>query len=420
MQFIQFILDLGPTVMMPIIVTLLGLLFRQKFSQSFRAGLTIGIGFAGINLVIGLLVSNLAPATKAMVDKWGLALDVIDVGWPISAAISFGTSIVPAVFGICIVINFIMLAMNWTKTMDVDLWNYWHFIFAGALVQYLTGSVMLGLVAAGLSFIIILKFADLSAPLVQEFFGLPGISLPHTETVSWAPVGIIINKGLDKIPGINKIQLDTDSIQRKFGLFGEPMIMGIILGAGIGALAGYDARGIIQLGVSMSAVMFIMPRMVRILMEGLMPLSESAREFLQKKFPGKEVYIGLDAALAIGHPSVIATGLVMIPITLVLAAILPGNRLLPFTDLAIVPIFMIWAVLPSKGNVFRGIITGTIFMTAMLYIATDIAGVSTIMGHAAGFDFPEGATTISSIDGGAHLVPYIIYKIVQIFTGAGV
>ncbi|GAA0181538.1 PTS galactitol transporter subunit IIC [Clostridium sediminicola] len=420
MQFIQFILDLGPTVMMPIIVTLLGLLFRQKFSQSFRAGLTIGIGFAGINLVIGLLVSNLAPATKAMVDKWGLALDVIDVGWPISAAISFGTSIVPAVFGICIVINFIMLAMNWTKTMDVDLWNYWHFIFAGALVQYLTGSVMLGLAAAGLSFIIILKFADLSAPLVQEFFGLPGVSLPHTETVSWAPVGIIINKVLDKIPGINKIQLDTDSIQRKFGLFGEPMIMGILLGAGIGALAGYDAKGIIQLGVSMSAVMFIMPRMVRILMEGLMPLSESAREFLQKKFPGKEIYIGLDAALAIGHPSVIATGLVMIPITLVLAAILPGNRLLPFTDLAIVPIFMIWAVLPSKGNVFRGIITGTIFMIAMLYIATDIAGVSTIMGQAAGFDFPEGATTISSIDGGAHLVPYIIYKIVQIFTGAGV
>ncbi len=420
MQFIQFILDLGPTVMMPIIVTLLGLLFRQKFSKAFRAGLTIGIGFAGINLVIGLLVSNLAPATTAMVSRWGLSLDVIDVGWPIAAAISFGTSIVPAVFGICIAINFFMLALNWTKTMNVDLWNYWHFIFAGALVQYLTNSVALGLAAAALSFIIIIKFADFSAPLVQNFFELPGVSLPHTETVSWAPLGIAINKLLDKIPGINKIQLDTDTIQKRFGLLGEPMLMGIILGGCIGALAGYDAQGIIQLGVSMSAVMFIMPRMVRILMEGLMPLSESAREFLQKKFPGKEVYVGLDAAVAVGHPAVIATGLVMIPITLFLAAVLPGNRLLPFTDLAVLPFFMIWAVVPSKGNVFRGIIIGTIFMTAILYIATDIAEVSTIMAHAVKFDFPEGATTISSIDGGAHLVPYLIYKIVQFFTGAGV
>jgi len=147
--------------------------------------------------------------------------------------------------------------------------------------------------------------------------------------------------------------------------------------------------------------------------KGLIPLSESARDFIAKKFPGKEVYIGLDAAIAIGHPAVISTGLVMIPITLLLAAILPGNRLLPFTDLAILPFFMIWAVAPSKGNVFRGIITGTIFMIGILYIGTAIAGVSTVMAKSVGFAFPEGTAEISSLDGGAHLVPYIIYKIIE-------
>ncbi len=413
MRVIQFILDLGPTVMMPIIITLLGLLFRQKFTKAFRAGLTIGIGFAGINLVIGLLVSNLSPATQAMVKNWGLSLDVMDVGWPISAAISFGTTIVPAVFIIGFVINIIMLAMNWTKTMNVDLWNYWHFIFTGALVMFATDSLVLGLVAAALTIIIVLKLADWTAPLVQDFFGLEGVSLPHTETVSWAPVGILVNKVLDKIPGINKIELDTDMIQKRFGILGEPMLMGLFLGAVIGGVASYDLKGIIQLGVSMSAVMFLMPRMVRILMEGLIPLSESARDFISKRFPGKEVYIGLDAAIAIGHPAVISTGLVMIPITLLLAAILPGNRLLPFTDLAILPFFMIWAVAPSKGNVFRGIITGTIFMIGILYIGTAIAGVSTVMAQSVGFAFPEGTAEISSLDGGAHLVPYIIYKIIE-------
>lgn len=47
------------------------------------------------------------------------------------------------------------------------------------------------------------------------------------------------------------------------------MMMGIILGIILGALAGYDVAGIFNVGISMGAVMLLMPRMVRILMEGL-------------------------------------------------------------------------------------------------------------------------------------------------------
>ncbi|MBA5851602.1 PTS galactitol transporter subunit IIC [Clostridium sp. cel8] len=414
MEVLKFILDLGPTAMMPVIITILGLIFRQKLSKAFRAGLTIGIGFAGINLVIGLLTSNLSPATQAMVKNWGLHLNVMDVGWSISAAISFGTPIVPAVFLIGFLINIVMLAFNWTKTMDVDLWNYWHFIFTGALVMYLTNSLVLGLISAALTIIIILKLADFTAPYVQDFFEMPGISLPHTETVSWALVGFGINKILDKIPGLNKVKIDEETIQKRFGIFGEPMVMGLILGAGIGALAEYDLKNIILLGVNMAAVMFILPRMVKILMEGLLPLSESARNFMAKKFPGKEVYIGLDCAVVVGNPTVIATALIMTPITLLIAAILPGNRILPFTDLAMLPFFVVWAVVPSKGNILKSIITSIVFVIGILYIATDIAHVSTIMAKSVNFQFPAGTAEISSLDGGAHLVPYIIYKAVQL------
>lgn len=415
MTLINFILDLGASVMMPIIITILGLIFKQKFSKAFRSGLTVGIGFVAIFMIVGMLVSNLSPATQAMVENWGLTLDVMDVGWPISASISFGTTIVPAVFAVCFLLNIIMLSFNWTKTMNVDIWNYWHFIFTGALVMYLTDSIALGLFASAICFVIILKLADLTAPYVSDFFGMPGVSLPHTETVSWAPLGILIDKLIDKIPVINKIQIYPEGIQKKFGIFGEPIMMGLILGGGIGALAGYDAKGIISLGVNMAAVMFLMPRMVRILMEGLMPLSESAREYIGKKFPGKEVYIGLDAAVAIGHPSVIATGLILIPITIVLAFILPGNRVLPFTDLGLIPILMVWAVAPSKGNVFRGVLTGIVFMSMILLIATDLAEITTLMAIDVQFPIPEGATLISSLDEGAHLVPYIIYKIFSLF-----
>jgi PTS system galactitol-specific IIC component len=414
-QIIKFILDLGPTVMMPIIIMLLGLLFRQGFPKAFRSGLTIGIGFAGIFLVIGMLTSNLSPATQAMVTNWGLHLDVMDVGWPIAAAISFGTPIVPAVFALGLFINVIMLAMNWTKTMDIDLWNYWHFIYAGALVMYLTNSAIMGIIASGITIIIILKLADWTQPYLVKVFDMPGISLPHTESVSWAPVGIFLNSLIDKIPGINKIDINPVKIQERFGVFGEPMLIGLVLGAFIGSLAGYDIKGIVQLSVNMAAVLFLMPRMVRILMEGLLPLSESGREYLNKRFPGKEVFIGLDAAVVIGHPSVMAVCLLMIPITLLLAAVLPGNRILPFTDLAGLPFCLLWAVAPTKGNVFRGLIISTILMVAILYIATDLAPVTTLMAKGVNFPFPEGTAAISSLDGGAHLIPYILYKIVELF-----
>lgn len=415
MEIIQFILDLGPTVMMPIIIMILGLLFKQGFSKAFRSGLTIGMGFAGIFLVIGMLTTNLSPATRAMVENFGLHLDVMDVGWPIHAAISFGTPIVPAVFILGFAINIIMLSFNWTKTMDLDLWNYWHFIFAGALVMYLTDSALMGIIASGITIVCVFKLADWMQPYVEKVFGMPGISLPHTETIGWAPVSILLNKIIDRIPVINKIDMNPEKIQARFGVIGEPMFIGLILGAAIGWLAGYDIKGIVQLGVNMAAVLFLMPRMSRILMEGLLPLSESGREFLNKKFPGKEVFIGLDAAVVIGHPSVMAVCLLMIPITLFLAAVLPGNRVLPFTDLAGLPFCLLWAVGASKGNVFRGLIISTILMVGILYIATDIAGVSTIMAKEVGFPFPEGTMAISSLDGGSHFVPYIIYKVIEFF-----
>ena len=417
MDILQLILGLGASVVMPIIITILGMILHLKFSKAFRAGMTIGIGFIGINLVVGLLSGTIGPAAMAMTEKFGLTLDVVDVGWSVSSAIAFGTTIVPLVFIACFAINIVMLVTNTTKTLNIDLWNYWHFIFAGALVQYLTGNILLGVLAACISFVIIMKLADYTAPIIQEHYNLPGVSLPHTETVSWAPIGIGLNMLIDKIPGVNKINISGEGIQKRFGILGEPMVLGLILGSGIAVLAGYTFDKVINIGVTMAAIMFLLPRMVRILMEGLLPLSDAAKSFMAKRFPGKEVYIGLDAAVAVGDADVITTTLVMIPITLFLAVILPGNRLLPLVDLATIPFFMIWATISSKGNLFRSILIGTVFMIGILYIGTMMAPTLTTMARDVGFNFPEGASMISSLDAGAHLVPYIIYEIVAFFTG---
>jgi PTS system galactitol-specific IIC component len=421
MSVVNYIVDLGPSLMMPLIILAMSLFFRIPFGRAIRAALTIGIGFIAINLVIGLLVSTLSPATEAMVNNLGINLDIVDVGWPSAATISFATtSVVPWVFVLGIALNVALIALGFTKTLDIDLWNYWHFIFGAAFVYVITGSLIVSLLVALLTMAVVLKLADATAPVVQDYFELPGVSLPHTETVAWAPVGWVIDRGLDKVPGLNKLHADPETIRQRYGIVGEPLVVGVVLGGIIGILGfgpglfgddlGGSLKSILNTAIGMGAVMLVLPRMVRILMEGLNPVSRGARTWLNRRFPGRDLYIGLDAALAVGQPAVIATALLLVPVVLGLAILLSFigmNRMLPFTDLATLPFFSIWAVAWSRGNIARGVITGATFMFAFLVIGTFLAPATTEIAQNADFAIPESALLVSSLDGGGHLIPWL-------------
>ncbi|SHJ32741.1 PTS galactitol transporter subunit IIC [Propionispora hippei] len=411
MDAIKFILDLGATVMLPIIIFLLGWGLGQKPGQAFRSGITIGVGFIGINLVIGLLVNSIGPAAQGMVTKMGIELNVIDVGWPAAAGIAFASKVGAFIIPIGLAVNFIMLLTRTTKTVNVDLWNFWHFAFTGAMVNVLTGSFLMGCIAAAINVVIVLKLGDWTAPMIQKFYGIPGISLPHGFSAAYVPIAIPLNALFDKIPGLNKIDLDTDVIQEKFGVIGEPVILGLVLGAALGGFAGFGIKEILQLAMAMAGVMFLMPRMVKVLMEGLMPVSEAARIFFQKRFSGREFYIGLDSAIAVGHPAAITTAIILVPICILLAIIIPGNRVLPFGDLATIP-FMVAMVAPvCRGNVFRSVIIGAIVIAVGLLIATNISALHTTAAIDAAFKFPANATSISSLCDGANPLTWILVKL---------
>lgn len=414
MGIFKFILDLGATVMLPIIIFVLGLVLGQKPGKAFRSGVTIGIGFIGINLVIGVLTGNLGPAAQAMVKRLGIELTVVDVGWPAAAAIAFASSVGALIIPVGLAVNLLMLATRTTRTVNVDIWNFWHFAFTGALVTAATGKLWLGLVAAAINAAIVLKLGDWTATMVQEFYGVPGVSLPHGFSAAYVPIAIPLDRLIDKIPGLNKVSIDAESIQEKYGVVGDPTVIGIILGVIVGLLAGYDVKQTLNLSMSMGGVMFLMPRMVKILMEGLMPVSEAAREFMQKRFAGREFYIGLDSAIAVGHPAAIATAIILVPITILLAAVVPGNKVLPFGDLATIP-FMVAMVAPVvRGNVFRSVVVGAIVIGVGLLIATNVATLHTQAAIAAQFQMPEGASLISSICDGANPLTWILLKIASL------
>lgn len=400
---VQYVLGFGPTVLLPLVLFFLALFFKVKPAKALRSSLIVGIGFVGIYAIFDILTSNVGPAAQAMVERTGISLPVVDLGWPPLAAITWGSPIAPFVIPLTMLINVAMLALNKTRTVDVDMWNYWHFALAGTLVYYSTGSFVLGLSAAAIAAIVVLKLADWSAPLVAKYFGLEGISLPTLSSVVFFPIGLLFDKIIDKIPGVNRIHIDPENVQKKMGIFGEPMMVGTILGVLLGIIAGYDFKHILLLGISIGGVMFILPRMVRILMEGLLPLSEAIKKYLNAKYPGRDdLFIGLDIAVAVGNPAIISTALILTPISVFIAFLLPGNKVLPLGDLANLAVMASMIVLACRGNIFRAVITAISVIVADLWIATKIAPFITGMAKDVNFKMAEGSSgqVSSFLDGG--------------------
>ncbi|ECK6618274.1 PTS galactitol transporter subunit IIC [Salmonella enterica] len=400
---VQYVLGFGPTVLLPLVLFFLALFFKVKPAKALRSSLIVGIGFVGIYAIFDILTSNVGPAAQAMVERTGISLPVVDLGWPPLAAITWGSPIAPFVIPLTMLINVAMLALNKTRTVDVDMWNYWHFALAGTLVYYSTGSFVLGLSAAAIAAIVVLKLADWSAPLVAKYFGLEGISLPTLSSVVFFPIGLLFDKIIDKIPDVNRIHIDPENVQKKMGIFGEPMMVGTILGVLLGIIAGYDFKHILLLGISIGGVMFILPRMVRILMEGLLPLSEAIKKYLNAKYPGRDdLFIGLDIAVAVGNPAIISTALILTPISVFIAFLLPGNKVLPLGDLANLAVMASMIVLACRGNIFRAVITAIPVIVADLWIATKIAPFITGMAKDVNFKMAEGSSgqVSSFLDGG--------------------
>ncbi|MBF1650606.1 PTS galactitol transporter subunit IIC [Lancefieldella rimae] len=425
--FFSFIQGLGVSVMMPIVLTILGCILGAGFGKSLRAGLTVGVGFIGLGLVINsLLGTTLSPAVQEMVNRFGLSLTVVDVGWPAAAAIAMGSTVGLIIIPLGLVVNIVMLLTNTTQTVDVDIWDYWHFAFTGALVSIVTNSYVFGIIAAILNMIVIMVLGDYTAPLVEESLQMPGVSLPHGFTTAYAPIAMLFNWIFDKIPGVRDIDINTDTLQKKFGVFGEPILVGTVIGLVIGVLAYWDGGNVaasitkvLSLGVSLGAVLVLIPKMAALLMEGLLPISDAASTFVNKHFKNRgKIYIGLDSAVGVGHPVTLAISFILVPLCIFLAVILPGNKVLPFADLAVIPWMFVLITPVVRNNGFRGIFIGLIVLTVGLYIATDLSPLITTAASNVQFDM-GGAAAISSICDGANPLTWLIVRIGGIANGLG-
>ncbi|MBQ9463552.1 MAG: PTS sugar transporter subunit IIC [Bacteroidales bacterium] len=381
-QVFSYIIGLGAAVMMPILFTILGVCIGIKFGKALKSGLLVGVGFVGLSVVTALLTSSLGGPLKQVTEIYGLQLGIFDMGWPAAASVAYNTTVGAFIIPVCLGINILLLLVKATNTINIDLWNYWHYAFIGAVVYFATENIWWGFFAAVICFVITLVMADLTTKKFQSYYkDLDGISIPQPFCQGFVPFAEGLNWCMDRIPGFNKLDIDAEGMKKKFGLLGEPLFLGVIVGIVIGCLS-YPSwseivshiPAILGLGIKMGAVMELIPRITSLFIEGLKPIAEATKELVSKKFKNSAgINIGMSPALVIGHPTTLVVSLLLIPVTLLLAVILPGNQFLPLASLA--GMFYVFpAVLPvTKGNVVKTFVIGLVALTVGLYFVTDLA-----------------------------------------------
>ncbi|MEZ0394519.1 MAG: PTS transporter subunit IIC [Desulfurococcaceae archaeon] len=422
-EAVRYFLSLGPALMMPVILFILAMVFRQPVGKSARAAILVGIAFVGIFAVLGAVLQVVSDIVKSLVETYRIRLIGLDIGWPLTAAITWAIPISATIIPLGFIVNIVLLIPGWTSTFDADVWNYWHWAFTAVMVYMWTNDIILSYIVAIITEIIILKLADWTAPLAQKFFGIPGCSLPHTETTNWAPLNLALEKLIfSRIRSLERIRADPESLRERFGVFGEPMMIGFLIGILLGLIARMPWDGVLKAGIYVAALMLLMGRMIGILMEGLVPIADGIREYFErsKRFKGRTIWIGIDAGpIGNANPPSIAVGYISIPILYFMATALSWvglNQILPLADVAIIPLFFMWAAAASRGNLVKALLNGLITLTLLVVLTSMFAAPLTQAAIAVKYSIP--VSLVSSLDAGSHVLPFaIMYPIISLKSG---
>lgn len=400
----QAIVNTGAVAMLPLFILILGLFFKVKFTKALKAGLLVGIGFKGLQLIVSFLVTTVTPVIKHYSGK---GFNIIDVGWEALSAASWATKFAALIIPLGLILNFVLIRFKVIKTLNIDIWNYWHLLRSAAilslvlLVMGITGvpNFAISTVFGVLLSVLICYIGDKIAPWWQKYFGLEGTTCTTIlQVVTTLPIALFVNKIIDMIPGLNKIDISFKTLNEKIGGFANPTIIGAILGAFLGIITKQPLDVILQISVGLAAVITLSPRMVSLFMEGISPISAAARDYMIKKL-GKDAdfNIGVDIALGVGDQTAITVGALMIPIAILLAFILPGNAFFPIAFFgSSLTYAMVTVCMVSKGNVFRSILIGTVYMVFTIYAFNFTADICTqFVVNAGVMKVPAGARVVA-------------------------
>ena len=411
-KFIQSILDMGAAVFLPIIFFIFGIIVRMKPSKALSAGLTLGVAFTGISMVMSFLTSNVGAAAQAFVRNSGFQLPALDLGWAALLGFTWQWEYAFFMFFIQIGINIVMLVFNWTDTINVDMWNVVNKIFTAYIIAVISGSVILGFVIAAIQVVFELKNGDVIKRQVHDITGVPGVTISHPMLLSNIviyPLYLVLNK---IIP--SKGTINAEVLREKIGIWGENHVLGMIVGTGIGLFGGYTIQKALLVGIQAGTALTLFPMVTKLFMTALTPISEATSKFVQKRFPGKEIVVGLDWPIIAGNSELWVVAILTIPVIIGLSLVLPWNIVLPLASLtatsAFVPSFIMY-----KGDIVKMLITNILAVPIFLFVSSYFAPVfTTLVNNIGGIDTLAPGQMVSQYGMNLSVIRWAICAAIQL------
>ena len=393
------LIALGAPGMMFIVLTLLGVSMRVKLTKSLEGGMKLAIALTAIGAVIGLLTTSFSAALVAFVKSTGIQLSVTDVGWAPLATITWGSMYTLYFLFLLVILNVIMLSLNKTNTLDVDIFNVWHPAFAGILILYYSNNNVL-LASLFVILLGILKFinSDLMKPTFNDLLNMPDTN-PTTSTHAnylINPVLMVFDKIFDKcFPFLDKYDFDAATLNKRIGFWGSKFAIGAYLGVFVGILGRQSVTAIFTLAFTGASCLELFSIIGSWFIAAMEPLSQGITNFLSNRFKGRHFYIGIDWPFVAGRAEIWAVANILAPILLIMALILPGNRVLPLGGIiamGITPALLI----VTRGKMIRMIVIGVLELPIFLWAGTAIAPCVTTLAKAVGA-FPAGLSSSTMI-----------------------
>ena len=410
-------------VMLPVIIFMIALAVRLPLKRALLSTVSLAAGFAGVFIAFNFFVTNISPAVQQLSQVRGLNFPVLDVGWPPLAAITWASPLAAISIPMVLIANLLMLATGLTRTIYIDIWNYWHFAMIGALVLALSGSMWLGLSATLLIAIYCFKLTEWTAPDVEREMGLKGISASPVSVNGIVPYSACVDWLIDRIPVLNTINYNPEASHQADGdvesnslvdLLREPMVIGLVMGLALALAADYDVRATLEMAVHIAAVMFLLPKSAGLIGEAMIPITNALRSQVERVFPQrKNLIVALDTGFLMGHKSVIMTGLILMGLAIGIALVLPGNRVLPLGDLPNLISVMSISVLMFRGNVFRAVLAGIPVIITFLLISSSMAPLFTDLARKTPSFNMDGLGLITAFTDGGHQVRFLIFHLYQ-------
>jgi len=416
------VIEIGPVILIPLILLLIGFVTTRNPLKNLLNSFYVFAGMMGMAIMLTLFVNFFEPLIKTIVASSGRIFIIPDAGWLASKEVILNSPITLYAIIAIAALNLVMLLLRLTRTINIDLWNWSIFLFAGSMVFAITEIRWLGILATGIICAITLVIGDIYAPYIENFYGLKGISNPQTQTVIWAPVSHLVNGTFNRIPGVRRVHVFYEEIQHKLGIFSEPMILGFILGFITGLITKYrefsssvwpNILYALGAGLGLAVIMILMPRFVNIMYKGLYPAVNNIKDFISRRITKRELYIGVDSIVFAGHPAVIGLSVIIIPLSTYIATILPGNKILPGADLILIPFILVWAIAPSRGDIFRSFISAMIIVPLTLWISSDMSNLFVNFFAKYGIEFTESVKGISSYGAGSNWLFWILLQILK-------